>query len=145
MLNNPNSYKIILPSENLGYTLLDVDRNQNISTMYSITNNIDFVDVDRNQNISTMYSISNNIDFVDQLRDNYPQYAEYFEVSKVSQTVYDDKDLAMFDCEQTELAIDFSSESKYLRQQAEINNPVHRPKQLLSSFLKKFHPEDQEF
>ena len=60
MLNNPNSHKI--PSENLGYTVLDIDRNQNNSAMYSITY---------------------NIAFVDELRDNYPQFEEHFEVSKV--------------------------------------------------------------
>ena len=124
MLNNPNSYKITLPSEKLGYTVLDLDRNQNSSTIYSITN---------------------NIAFVDELRDNYPQFEEHFEVSKVSQTVYDDKDLEMLDCEQTELATDFSAESKSLRPQAEINNTVHRPRQLPSKFFKNFHPEDQEF
>ena len=124
MLNNPNSYKITLPSEILGYTVLDLDRNQNKLTSCSITN---------------------NIAFVDELRDNYPQFEEHFEVSKVSQTVYDDKELEIFDCEQTEFATDFSAESKSLRSQAEINNTVHRPRELPSKFFKKFHPEDQEF
>ena len=51
----------------------------------------------------------------------------------------------MFDCEQTELATDFSAESKSLRPQAEINNPAHRRKKHLpSEFFKKFHPDDQE-
>ena len=107
MLSNANSYKLTLPSENLGYTVLYIDRNQNNSTMYTI---------------------SNNIAFVDEIRDNYPHFEEHFEVSKVSQTVYDDKDLEMFDFEQTELATDLSSEFKSLRPQAEINNPVRRPK-----------------
>ena len=107
MLNSPKSYKITLPTENLGYTVLNIDRNQNNSTVYSITN---------------------NTAFVDELRNNYPQFEEHFEVSMVSQTVYDDKELEMFGCEQTELETDFSAESKSLRPQAEINNPVHRTK-----------------
>ena len=126
LLNNPRNHKITVKKGTLGFTSQDIRPAGSCNELG--------------------YTIANNIAFVEELHKNFPEFEQHIEVCKISQTVYNNKDLENFYAiDIDELATDFSKESKSLQPKAKLDNTKFRSKQLDSKFLSPFSDFEQDF
>lgn len=126
LLNNPLDHKISVKKGTLGFTSRDITASGS-----------------RDQ---AGFMIANNVAFVEEVRTNFPEFEQHFEVCKVSQTVYDNRDMETFNAKVfDELATDFSKESKSLQPKAQLDNTKYRNKQLDENILTEYSKTEKEF